>query len=98
MIYLAVVIYALLAFIAWREYRHEGERVREQEAFIAERETWGRERRDLLNRIQVPEAAPFMDDGSNDLPTLPEMTLNEEEVEQARQALEDVGYSEGPVA
>jgi hypothetical protein len=69
--------------------------------FTLEREVWMRERRDLNNRIQVPEAAPYMtnDDGpsGDDLPTLPEFELDEADLEKARVALEEAGYSEGPV-
>jgi hypothetical protein len=70
-------------------------------AFTLEREVWMRERRDLLNRIQVPEAAPYMtnDDGpsDDDLPTLPEFEVDAVELERAKAALEEAGYSEGPV-
>ena len=30
----------------------------------AREEIWEKQRRDLLNRIQMPQAAPFMDDGT----------------------------------
>lgn len=62
-----------------------------------------RERRDLLNRIQVPQAAPFLTEGTeegrsaDDLPTLPEFTMDEVELDRAKQELAELGYSEGPV-
>ena len=37
----------------------------EREAMSLERSAWANERRDLNNRIQVPEAAPYMDPGAS---------------------------------
>jgi hypothetical protein len=61
---------------------------------------WAVERRDLNNRIQVPEAAPFLfeakpEDGEDDLPLPPEFVADAEELEKARAALAEVGYEEG---
>lgn len=98
MIYLGIACLLLLAYAAWKERCFESER----EAFAREREVWVRERRDLLNRIQVPEAAPFLSEADtgpseDDLPLLPTQTLTEDEMEAAKQALADVGYTDGPV-
>lgn len=92
-------VMALIAVIAWQSY----ERIIERDKFAHERQQWTEERRELLSRIQAPEAAPFMfetkpEDAEDDLPTLPGFTMSEEELEQAREALEEAGYSEGPVA
>lgn len=86
------------AYLAWKDGRFDKER----EAFAREREVWVRERRDLLNRIQVPEAAPYLSEADtgpseDDLPLLPTQTLTEDEMEAARDALNEVGYAEGPV-
>jgi hypothetical protein len=102
-IFLAGSCIALLGFLViWQSYVSARERDKLLADFSSEREIWVRERRDLNNRIQIPEAAPFMadEDGSSedDLPTLPGFTMNEEERERAMQELEEVGYSEGPVA
>lgn len=93
--YLAAVALLLLAYIAWQERGFE----RERQAFREEREAWVRERRDLLNRIQIPEAAPFIaeEPSEHDLPTLPEFTMDQSELERAKQELADLGYQEGPV-
>lgn len=98
MIYLGIACILLLAYAAWKERCFEKER----EAFAREREIWVRERRDLNNRIQVPEAAPYLSEeeqgtSEHDLPVLPERTLTEEEMEAAKQALTEVGYEEGLV-
>lgn len=45
---------------AKREERWDSERSHLTEANTEERRAWAEERRDLNNRIQVPEAAPFM--------------------------------------
>lgn len=43
-------------------FRLVGKEIREErEAISLERTAWANERRDLNNRIQVPEAAPYMD-------------------------------------
>lgn len=44
---------------AHKEFREE------REAMSLERTAWANERRDLNNRIQVPEAAPYMDSGTS---------------------------------
>lgn len=50
MIFLAALCAALLAFAFWQA-----------QSFAAERRVWANERRELNNRIQAPEAAPFLD-------------------------------------
>lgn len=60
MIWLIAACFALLAFIVvlqsyWRERDHD--------AFAEERQQWVLERRDLNNRIQAPEAAPWIGNG-----------------------------------
>lgn len=46
-----------------------------------EREAWAKERRDLNNRIQVPEAAPFMDTG--EAPTRQYVPFDDDDAFQA---------------
>lgn len=59
MIWLAGASIALLGFLAiWQSYMRD----RERDGFAEERQQWVAERRDLNNRIQVPQAAPFMND------------------------------------
>lgn len=82
---------------------HAKERQALLAAFALERKAWVNERRDLNNRIQIPEAAPYMAEDEpgadvNDLPTLPEFTVDEEEMERAQRELEQVGYTDGPAA
>lgn len=55
---LVVALVGLCAFLQWRSSRQLDTLLNEQ---AAERALWVAERRDLNNRIQVPEAAPFMD-------------------------------------
>jgi hypothetical protein len=99
------VLLAAFVYLAWREREFRREREAERAEFAAERREWRAERRDLNNRIQVPEAAPFMEeepdrpeDAEDDLPVLPAGTVDEASLERAREELEAVGYSEGPVA
>jgi hypothetical protein len=95
-----LICVALLAFVAWRERDRSIERAAERKSFNEERGIWIRERRDLNNRIQVPQAAPFMDTGDgpsdNDLPLLPDFTIDEAELERAKAELNEMGYAEGP--
>jgi hypothetical protein len=97
MIYLAGACLAVLAFlVVWQSYVFAQER----EEFAAERQQWVRERRDLNNRIQIPDAAPYLaeaDSGSeDDLPVLPEFEMDSDALERAKAELEAAGYEEGP--
>ena len=51
-----------------------------------ERTEWAAERRDLNNRIQVPEAAPFMD--TSEAPTQQHVTFDDDEA--FHQAMEEM--------
>lgn len=99
----AALALALLGALCWQQLAFRREREAERAAFAEERREWARERRDLNNRIQIPEAAPFMDeeegpeDRRDDRPTLPEFTMDEAELERARRELANAGYEEGPV-
>lgn len=99
---LIALSFALIACIVWQFYCHLVTLDKERAAFAAEREAWVRERRDLNNRIAVPQAAPFMSEdeqgpSKDDLPILPEFELDEAKVEEAKAELERLGYSEGLV-
>lgn len=101
MIYLAIALAALIALFAWVVYSTDRERRRREEAFARERGVWVRERRDLNNRIQIPQAAPFIAEAEeepdpNDLPLPPEFAVDQGELEQAMKELEAVGYEDGP--
>lgn len=104
MIFLAASCIALLGFLViWQSYVFTKERTELLACFAEERQIWITERRDLNNRIQIPEAAPFLaedepGDSSDDLPILPEFAIDEEEMEKAKRELDRAGYSEGPVA
>jgi len=103
MIYLAVLSLTFLGAVVFIYLRSETERRELLERFNEERLHWMRERRDLNNRIQVPEAAPYLAEDEpgadvNDLPTLPEFAVDEEEMERAKRELEQVGYTDGPAA
>lgn len=103
MIYLAALSIVLAAAIVLLDARNSNEREKREQAFSEERQVWVRERRDLNNRIQVPEAAPYLADDEpgadrDDLPVLPEFTVDPEEMERAKQTLEQAGYSDGPAA
>lgn len=99
-----IVALCVIAYTAWQSYSFNQEReafARERNAFAAERREWAKERRELNTRIQAPEAAPYMYDGQedsseDDLPILPEFTVDEAELERARAELAEVGYEEGP--
>lgn len=102
MIYLGLVVLVLAIGIVLNDIRHGAERERLLCAFDAERHAWVKERRDLNNRIQVPESAPYLaeddpDAGRDDLPTLPDFAVNEEELERAKAELAAAGYESGPV-
>jgi hypothetical protein len=61
MLYLATMCILLSAFafyLQWQKDRAINALLKEQ---ALERRAWGQERRELNNRIQVPEAAPFID-------------------------------------
>ena len=103
MLFLALACIAVLGtLLIWQFYSSAKERAETQASFTREREAWVRERRDLNNRIQIPQAAPYLaaeDDpeaGKDDLPTLPEFSIDEVEMEEAKRELEKVGYEEGP--
>lgn len=53
-----------------------------------ERKAWATERRDLNNRIQVPQAAPFMDPGREQKPQHVPFDDDEMFAENQREALE----------
>ena len=58
---LTIIPLALVAFIIWRERQYDKQTSEQAQAFRLERIAWAEERRDLNNRIQAPEAAPYMD-------------------------------------
>lgn len=61
MIYLLAACLALLASVLALQVVFQARAIeRDRAAFSAERQEWAAERRDLNNRIQVPQAAPFM--------------------------------------
>lgn len=95
-----VLALATFAFAVWREREHAAERERREKAFNEERGIWIRERRDLNNRIQIPQAAPFMavdeDPSPDDVPLPPDFTVDEDELQKAVAHLESVGYESGP--
>lgn len=97
MIFLVAGCFLLLAgLIAWQFYSA----VVERDKFATEREGWRAERSELLSRIQVPAAAPFLfepdaKDADNDLPVLPPIA-DAEALEHAQRELESVGYEDGP--
>lgn len=102
MIYLGSVALVLAIGLVLNDIRHGGELQSLRVAFETERLAWVKERRDLNNRIQVPDAAPYLteddpDAGRDDLPTLPEFAVNEEELERAKAELAAAGYESGPV-
>lgn len=53
-----------------------------------ERKSWANERRDLNNRIQVPQAAPFMDPGGEQKPQHVPFDDDEMFAEAQKEALE----------
>ena len=98
MIFLVAGCFVLLAaVIAWQAYAADKERAQ----FASERAQWTQERKELLTRIQAPEAASFMfedspEDAKDDLPLMPTAEFDPQEVEKAREHLAEVGYDEGP--
>lgn len=56
-----LIIFALVALLAYQARAYARERQRDRESFAAERKVWAYERRELNNRLQIPAAAPFMD-------------------------------------
>lgn len=61
----------------------------EREAMSLERTAWSTERRDLNNRIQVPEAAPYMDPGTSAPPVQHVPYDDDEAFNKAREELGD---------
>jgi hypothetical protein len=105
LIVVSVIALALVAAGIYQEYTRKQERdafSKEREAFAAERKGWVNERRDLNNRLQAPDAAPYFDESGEEmnptdyLPVMPEFTLDEGDLDRARKALAEVGYEEGP--
>lgn len=90
--------FVLSCVIAWQAYAA----ILRDDKFDRERRQWAEERGELLTRIQAPQAAPFMfesklEDAENDLPLPPEFTIDEEELERAKDELARVGFEDGPV-
>jgi hypothetical protein len=54
----------------------------------AREQAWEKERRDLLNRIQVPEAAPFMTDETTEIPV---QHVAFDDDEEFHEAMEEAG-------
>jgi hypothetical protein len=84
LIYLALIGGALLLALYVQQRVFNAERrdwVKERGTFATERKEWVAERRDLNNRIQVPEAAPFMQD--EDKPSLQHVPFDDDEAFQA---------------
>lgn len=102
MLILAVALGVSWLFLIVLHVSSTRERTTREASFSTEREIWVRERRDLNNRIQVPEAAPYLAEEDNpaaakdDLPVLPEFTVDEEELERAQRELAAAGYEDGP--
>lgn len=100
LISLSVLSAGLLVLTDRRERTRQAERDGERTAFASEREAWAQERQDLYNRIQIPEAAPFMEIGAapsvDDLPVLPDFTVDSDELQMAKAELEKMGYESGP--
>lgn len=96
MIFLVAGCFVLLAgVIAWQAWAAD----KQGAQFASERSQWAQERKELLTRIQAPEAASFMfeespEDAKDDLPLLPTAEFDPQEVEKAREHLVDVGYEE----
>lgn len=103
MIYLASACLAVLAFlVVWQSYAYARERAELLAGFATERQQWVRERRDLNTRIQAPQAAPYLLEdqdetaGDDDLPILPEFTMDEAALDRAKAELLSAGYESGP--
>lgn len=85
MIYLASFCLAVLAaLVVWQFYAWE----RERRLFAGERQQWVTERRDLNNRIQVPQAAPFMSDETTEIPV---QHVAFDDDEDFHEAMEEMG-------
>jgi hypothetical protein len=61
----------------------------DREAMSLERTAWANERRDLNNRIQVPEAAPYMTPGTEAPPVQHVPYDDDEAFNKAREELAD---------
>lgn len=85
------IVAVLLAYIAVQELGIRGVRKEfreEREAMSLERTAWANERRDLNNRIQVPEAAPYMTPGT-DAPPVQHVPFDDDDA--FNKALEEPG-------
>lgn len=85
MIYVASLCVVVLAsVIFWQSYWRQ----QDHAAFARERQEWVLERRDLNNRIQVPQAAPFMSDETTEIP-VQHVTFDDDE--DFHEAMEEMG-------
>lgn len=85
------IIAVLLGYIAVQKFELRSVRAEskgDRDAMSLERTAWANERRDLNNRIQVPEAAPYMDPGTGAPPV---QHVPFEDDEAFRKAIEEPG-------
>jgi hypothetical protein len=82
----ALLVYVVAQRVEMRSLRNEFRE--EREATSLERTAWANERRDLNNRIQVPEAAPYMTPGT-EAPPVQHVPFDDDEA--FNKALEEPG-------
>lgn len=87
-IWIALAAIAVLGFLAiWQSYMRDHER----EGFATERQQWVTERRDLNNRIQIPQVAAFMEDETTEVPAY----VPFDDDDAYHDAVEEMGRVEG---
>lgn len=82
----ALLVYVVAQRVEMRSLHTEFRE--EREATSLERTAWANERRDLNNRIQVPEAAPYMTPGT-DAPPVQHVPFDDDDA--FNKALEEPG-------
>lgn len=85
---ISALLIGLCLFLQWRSSKQLEALLKEQ---AAEREAWVAERRDLNNRIQVPEAAPFMDTTPDTVPPIQHVPFEDDEA--FHKAMEEAGLA-----
>lgn len=87
---ISVALVAFCAYLQWQKDRRVELLLKDQ---AAEREAWAAERRDLNNRIQVPEAAPFMDMTPDTVPPIQHVPFEDDDA--YHKAMEEAGLASG---
>jgi hypothetical protein len=91
MIVLGAISIVLVCFCVYLSRQKDCQVAALLKAQTSEREAWASERRDLNNRIQVPEAAPFMDTTPDTVPPIQHVPFEDDDA--FHKAMEEAGLA-----